>query len=529
MKTGPLTSAELQAIWQSVVDDTYAQGFIQAGEGNGFEAHTQAFQQFARVSQAIDTTMQEAYLLPWSGQTGAPAAGAGYARVTLQLARPTAPLLNPLEEINGLTGYPTAIAYELTLPAGTIVQEVATDFSDTGSTPVITGRQYQTTELLGFGPGVVGPLTVQAQALAPGQGFNNPQPGTLTQLFQPGAGHSNNEASVVPGTGRHQLITQNEPDTVIPEHVGQYCLFIAGANVGQLRLIIGYVAPTAVQGPTLLLAATIVAKIETISGMFTPGEMCTSNSGAIATLRYQTPTHLVLDRVAGTIEPGNTVSGLTSGATVVFDSIDSSPDMIAETGTAWWSIVSWADVLGLTVTNLTSPEGGTMPVLDELGREHQVFRSSSQTDTQYRQTISTLQDTISPNALRRAIARVLMPLGLSGQFREVGTRQGYDATSQNPLPNGAGFQGLFFDGNLQPAPYNSGIFGWAYDLDFTVRPADRFKLLVDYLDFRAFFLVGVPHSVTATSAAASMVGIFRASMIAHRTARFTMGSLSMLR
>ena len=74
-KQGPLSAADLQAIWESSVDDSYSQPIVLAGEGKGFEVYTQAFAQVERLSQAVDYTTQALYILPWSGQSGEPAAG----------------------------------------------------------------------------------------------------------------------------------------------------------------------------------------------------------------------------------------------------------------------------------------------------------------------------------------------------------------------------------------------------------------------------------------------------------------------
>src|ERR1700685_3234663 len=92
---GPLSIQAFEAVWASVVDPAFAQGFIQAGEGNGFEAYTQAMAQLARASAAINTTMEAMYLLPSSGQTSPPASGPNQATVQLTFAR-TLRLQEPL-------------------------------------------------------------------------------------------------------------------------------------------------------------------------------------------------------------------------------------------------------------------------------------------------------------------------------------------------------------------------------------------------------------------------------------------------
>ena len=51
-----------------------------------------------------------------------------------------------------------------------------------------------------------------------------------------------------------------------------------------------------------------------------------------------------------------------------------------------------------------------------------------------------------------------------------------------------GFEGLFYDAPAGDAP----TYAYAYDMDFAVRPTDRFRVWTDYAEFRAFFLIGVP-------------------------------------
>lgn len=84
---GPLSQAEITELWQSSVDDLFAQPLIEQGEGFGLEAYTQGHAQFARVSQAIDVAMQSLYINAWSGQTNPPASGEAFATVTLTLTR----------------------------------------------------------------------------------------------------------------------------------------------------------------------------------------------------------------------------------------------------------------------------------------------------------------------------------------------------------------------------------------------------------------------------------------------------------
>ncbi len=460
-KRGPLTIAELTALWRSVTDPTYSAPFIELGEGQGFEAHTQAFAQHERVSEAVDRTTQAMYVLPFSGQTDEPASGGRRARVTLIIER------SPLVDLQR----------EVTFVAGQRVEEVEIDFGELGGVEIHTGRRYTLLETVGLGPGELGPLTVIAEAEAEGFGYNNPAPGTLRAFVQAGAGFTNDGASVAPGTSLHRLVVRPEPDVVLPEHVGQYVELLDGSNRGAVRRIAGYVEPTAgglfPDGGQALLAPTMVLRLSAVSGSFIPGELVEQPGGASARVIFQTATHLIADRVSGSFAVATMSTGVQSGVGATFDSIDQGPELVAESRTAAWRVLEWAD-LGISVTNVDSPSGGRAALLDELGDERGVQRGAGVDDETYREAVSSLADVISPAAVRRAINRTLAPFGLRGWLREVGS---------------ARFRGMFYDGDSTSA---DPALAFAYDLNFTARPEDRFKLDLNYQEFRGFFLVGVP-------------------------------------
>lgn len=124
--------------------------------------------------------------------------------------------------------------------------------------------------------------------------------------------------------------------------------------------------------------------------------------------------------------------------------------------------------------------GGLSACLDGLGNDVLVFRQPLEADDRYRLRILETPDTVSPDAITRGLDRILGALGLHACLREVGSAQ---------LP------GMFFDaGSSSDAPQDP-IRNFAYDMDFTARPVDRFKLLLSSEEFRAFFLVGVPRVV----------------------------------
>ncbi len=433
-KTGPLTQAELQELWESVTDPSYSRPFVELGEGEGFEAYTQFFAQLARVSEAVDTSTQARFITPFSGQTAPPAAGAAKATVTLSLAR--------------TRGFERA----LVLPAGFAVEEEQIDAGELGGVPTLTGRRYLLTQALPFAPGEAGRFDVLAEALAFGPGFNHPRPGTLHAIVQPGTHFENDRATVEPGVSAHRLLVRPEPDVVIPEHVGQILEFTGGANVGQRRRIVGYAPPeveaTPPHGGIALLAPEAIYRLSAVAGSFAVGETIEQPASG-ATLRFvrQTPTLLLAERLSGTLLLGPLLVGQLSGALATADAVELSPDLVAEAGTASWRILDWAADLGVTATNEASPAGGLSADLDELAEERGVYRRNGEGDPSIARRGGALADVVSPNALVRAVNRVIASYGGSAILREVG------------LP---GLRGFFFDGD--PTSTDPNV-AFAFDLD----------------------------------------------------------------
>jgi hypothetical protein len=459
-KTGPLTREDFEQIWKSVTDPEYSRSFIERGEGEGYEAHTQAMQQLERVSVGVDRTTQAMYVRPWSGQTAEPASGGRFATVTLEFSR-------------------TALFVQaVIIPAGTQVEELATDFGELGGEPVLTGRRYLLTDMAGFIPGTPGPVQVVARADRFGEGYDNPLPGTLTRIVQGGAGLGNTGASVVPGPVSHDLVLAPEPDVITHQQIGQYVLFTAGKNEGQIRLITGVTppAPDAEDGGSAQLAAMQVFRISGLAGTFTAGETISQPfSGQLSTVILQVGDYLITNRQsADDLEDGYPVIGLESEATAMIDTVHQSGSLVAESETAGWRILSWEE-LGVAVTNPASPAGGRAAVLDEMGAEREVYRGAEEGDDSYRERVAGFADLVSPKAILRVANRILKPYGYEARLREVG------------YPD---FRGFFYDGD------ESGVqdpaYAFAYDLNFEARPKQRFMLQLDYTEFRAFFLLGVP-------------------------------------
>ena len=460
-----LTTAELMTLWNSVVDPGYSQPFNDAkasGKQGHIEVFEQAAEQFARASEMVERTTQAMYISSWSGQTDLPASGEGRALVTMSIARTK------------------LFERSITLVAGSILfDELADDYGPNGAVTSATGRRFILAQSVTFAPGEAGPFLVTAIAERPGYGYNLCEPDSIRQIDQPGVGLANMRATLVPGSGTHRLIVTPYPDVVIPESVGQYIEFVGGLNTGDVRRVVGYERASAPHGGIAVLAATAVVR-GVIAGTFVEGETVTL-PGISGTLLRVVGDQLVVDRSSGgPLAVGATITGASSGATALIAQINQAADMYPDepgnpagaTGAAW-RILDWVEDLGITVTHVLAPTGGKSAMLDELGDERKIYRQPNETDEAYRKRVSKVADQISPNAIRRICNRILVPLGASICLRESG------------LPK---FQGLYCD--VEPGADPTSAF--AFDLDFTLRPADRFKLLVDYLESRAFFLVGVP-------------------------------------
>jgi hypothetical protein len=464
-KVGPLTQADLQAIWTGAVDVGYSAPLVAAGEGAGFEAYTQMFAQYARAAQAVDVSTQAMFILPSSGQSNPPASGAGYATVTLTMSR---------------KGY---MQFALALVAGQIVVgEVQKDWSQSGSVQVSTGRLYQLTQTLVFPPGDAGPYQVQAQAVNPGYGYNNPEgawtdangnayPGTISQVQQLGTQYFHDQATVTvtpvgaplapmqpplaPGvSAQATLTTVNQPDMFLPGHVGQYVLMTSGANAGQVGRATSFIAPVPPnKGSAVTVAYEQAVELTSPTGMFKQGETISFTSGGTTTATgivlgsqpIGSHVRLVFELKTGTVAVGNLATGTNSAATGTTQTVlqattwtPEAPPYPATVGSgACWRVLDWALDWQLNVGNAQQPAGGTSAMLDMLlADERDVPRATAEVDANYRLRGAAVIDVTSPNAIRRALTRSLGSYPWC--FREVGWAA-------------LGLPGFFYDRTGDPA------------------------------------------------------------------------------
>ena len=76
--------------------------------------------------------------------------------------------------------------------------------------------------------------------------------------------------------------------------------------------------------------------------------------------------------------------------------------------------------LGISAEFVNGTSGGRNAELDLIGRERNVPRALNETDPQYRDRLSSLRDTVSPNAIRRLLDLILDAAEVEFRFLELG-------------------------------------------------------------------------------------------------------------
>jgi hypothetical protein len=533
--SGYYTRQQLLDIWEAGTDETYSKPFITKGDGEGLEAFTQAFQQFERVSLASMNSFQSMFIFPWSGQTAEPASGASKATCTIEISRDDSE--------------PSRLLF---VPKGLIVEEETIDHSKDGAVTVRTGRTYSLDERVVWLSGQIGAQSVTATATFDGWGGNNPEAGDIKYIQQFGAGLSSSGV-VIPQEPASTVTAALGGDGFSKQQVGQYLSFAGGYNAGVIRRISGYLGSTTSDNGTIAVESFLVLNTSAPTVDFQVGEdVVHSISGARGQVLYYNSTSglLAIDRKAGvfTTSGSPSITGDISGASASLDSSDPQDQLVAlivgpitgtfqtyetitqggsgatglfairignvvyikpnpgalfnstglltggasgatatptalgydpmlmpEDGTTLvWEALDWFSSLGISASNVAQPTGGRAAMLDAIGDgDRGLPRIEGESDSDYRQRIGTPVDVVSPNAIRRAIVKGLDPLGVEGCFREVGQLS---------------LQGFYYDVPATNAPTQA----FAYDMDPSLRPEDRWKVYLDYTSFRAFFLVGIP-------------------------------------
>lgn len=445
---GSYTFDELLDVLYSAADPLYLEPFFQGQYGNGRELFEALIEVMRRVDEAVNHTAQAMYITPWSGQTAPPAAGASRTVLTMQFSR---------DVIN--------LAMPLTLREGEVLyEEKTTDASNAGAVVVYTGRTYTLIDDLCFLPGQRGPLTANVVATRVGYGFGNVEPGDVTYVRQPGAGLTNNGATVnipAPTSPYDRMTLPNVPDTIGVDQVGQYVEFSSGANAGEIRRVTAYeYDSTGATGGTVVFAREPVLKNAGlwVTVPFILGEYVEQYNGAallargrVLAFQATSPTSLVVETVFGAFAPSlgpvTVVTGVESGATLSIDTIDGGAALTPESGTAAWLVLDWIGAFQLAVTNTALVSRGEMGVLDAIGAERGIARAPGEDDESYRTRVKAIADTVSPNAIRRIGNRIWAVYGGSVCLREVGQ---------------ALFRGIYCDAVQNPPAVTS---AYAYDLD----------------------------------------------------------------
>jgi hypothetical protein len=429
LKTGALTAPELLTLWEGAMDPEFVRPMLAAGEGRGLEVHTQAQAQLARVSEAIDRTTQAMFIRPWSGQTNPPASGEAKARVRLTFTRST------------------RFELPIWLRAGEMfVAHVETDWSPNGSKEVRTGLRYRLDEDVVLEPGEPGPVHAWAVAEYAGVSFNWPVANTITAIEQPGAGLENINATLIAGL-LLRMTTPNRPDTLVPSNVGSYVGMVGGANAAKAYRIKRFFGPdftvTPPLGSSAELERLIVFTTSAFTGSINVGDVITNAAGPLTAtarvLRVRAELgQLRITAVVTAYAVGAFVSGANFAAptgTLTLDHVLHLDDVVP-TATQSWRVLGW-DELGVSVHNETKPSGGCIGMLDMLGEERGLARHPGELDADYSLRIWDVPDAVSPNAITRALYRLLgsLPWCVEEAGQELrGFFYDGDATGPHALP-----------------------------------------------------------------------------------------------
>jgi hypothetical protein len=548
-KRGALTIDDLLGLWESAVDKSYGDPIVAAGEGQGLEAFTQAMAQLSRVSTAVDTTMQAMYIRSWSGQTSPPAGGERKATVDEVVTRSAysqwpivlgAGLFFVEEEQTdwGVDVGESVLTGRRYTPSMDFVFEPGE--SGPFTVPLIAERP---------GWGYNNPLPKTISFIdQPGASFFHGS-ATVATFVAPVVG-----ANPTPPFSSVTVTAQNQPDMFVPEHVGQYLLFTGGANAGIVARIASFISPNASLDQGSGVTLSLDMSVEFFGAQnFVVGEtlelrdsfLVLQGFGRAIDVLHTAGGHTKVTFVLlnGTLPTSPTIVGQQSAVTAAVDTVLSQPAYVAEVSAASWRILDWAFDLGVVASNPKSPLGGQLGLLDELGAERNVFRAPGEDDDSYRERVSTIADVVTPNAIRRALNKSIGPLwclretGLSafpgffldhdaldytmtkitgaitGTFIDgepvqqivsgviaFGIARTRTAAAVGPLPAPPGaetFQGFVVKGRT---PFVTGTVITGLVSGATVTPAsitqgpqnrDRFKLIMGYLEFRAYMFIGV--------------------------------------
>lgn len=113
------------------------------------------------------------------------------------------------------------------------------------------------------------------------------------------------------------------------------------------------------------------------------------------------------------------ITAITVGASTTTITVDG-PALVAGVGTNDFDVIDLNDA-GVLIEFDGDFTGATSGMLDFLGQERDLDRTGEETDDSYRERVHRLPDTVSYNAVYRAVSRILTPLGIN--FRVVESRR----------------------------------------------------------------------------------------------------------
>jgi hypothetical protein len=151
-----------------------------------------------------------------------------------------------------------------------------------------------------------------------------------------------------------------------------------------------------------------------------------------------------------------------------------------EDGTVTWSVVDWRD-LGFEISAIQAATGGRDNVLKILGDERGLQQQPGESDDAFRRRAAKLPDMVSPNAINRAINRVLAEYGYWGRARDLG------GPTTGPR---AAYRGVFYDVATIAAPGFVSVYDMYEPGD--VYPENGSMLQLSLEESRWFFFVEVP-------------------------------------
>lgn len=151
-----------------------------------------------------------------------------------------------------------------------------------------------------------------------------------------------------------------------------------------------------------------------------------------------------------------------------------------EVGTVTWSVVDWRD-LGFEISAIQAATGGRDNVLKILGDERGLQQQPGETDQAFSRRAAKLPDMVSPNAINRAINRILSEYGYWGRARDLG------GPTTGPRPS---YRGVFYDVATIAAPGFVSVYDMYEPGD--VYPENTSMLQLSIEEARWFFFVEVP-------------------------------------